>query len=151
MKKLLFILPLSLSLMAVACSSPEGSATNNHTNAAVAQEQEASQSATIKEDVDVNKFAELVAKGDGQVVDVRTPGEWADGTMKDAVKMNFFDADFQEQLKKLDKTKPVYVYCKVGGRSGQAAAKMQAMGFTTVYNLIGGMDSWKANGKEVVK
>ena len=64
---------------------------------------------------------------------------------------NFYDADFKAQLEKLDKNKPVYVYCKVGGRSGQAAAQMQAMGFTAVYNLTGGMNAWNGAGKEVVK
>ena len=149
MKKLFFIIPLSLSIAAVACSNPE--TTTNTSEKATVQEQTTPQSASVKEDVNVDQFAELVAKGDGQIVDVRTPAEWEGGTMKNATKMNFFDADFQEQLKKLDKTKPVYVYCKVGGRSGKAAAKMQAMGFTSVYNLMGGMDAWKAAGKEVVK
>ena len=71
--------------------------------------------------------------------------------MIDAIKMNLYASDFKAKLDKLDKTKPVYVYCKVGGRSGQAASQMQAMGFSKVYNLIGGMDAWKGAGKETIK
>ena len=147
MKKLFFIIPLSLSLAAMACSNPEDATSATET----IQEQSTPQSETVKEDVDVEKFAELVAKGDGQILDVRTPEEWAEGTVKEAIKMNFYDANFQEQLKKLDKTKPVYVYCKSGGRSGKAADQMQKMGFTSVYNLLGGMGAWNSAGKEVVK
>ncbi len=65
--------------------------------------------------------------------------------------MNFFEKDFNAQLEKLDKTKPVYVYCKAGGRSGKATKQMKKMGFTTVYNLIGGIGAWDAAGKEKVK
>ena len=146
MKKLFFIIPLSLSIAAIACSNPEETSSSE-----AVQEQSTPQSETVKEDVDVEKFAELVAKGDGQILDVRTPEEWAEGTVKEAIKMNFYDANFQEQLKKLDKTKPVYVYCKSGGRSGKAADQMQKMGFTSVYNLLGGMGAWNSAGKEVVK
>ena len=145
MKKLFFIIPLSISLATFACSG--GNTTNNETNTTITEQQQT----TIKEDVNVDKFAELIAKGDGQIIDVRTPGEWESGVVKNAIKMNIFDADFEERLGKLDKTKPVYVYCKVGGRSGKAAKKMNEMGFTTVYNLTGGMDAWKAEGKETVK
>tara|TARA_B110000091_G_C13589008_1_gene379811 strand:- start:70 stop:216 length:147 start_codon:yes stop_codon:yes gene_type:complete len=48
--------------------------------------------------------------------------------------MTFFDADFNDQLNKLGKNHPVYVYCKSGGRSGKATKVMKKMGFTTVCN-----------------
>ena len=148
MKKLLFIIPLSLSIAVMACSNGAEANTNHSENTST---QETSQQANIKKDVNVNEFAALIATGDGQIIDVRTPGEWAEGTMKDAHKINLYDADFKAQIEKLDKTKPIYVYCKVGGRSGQAATQMQTMGFTAVYNLTGGMNAWKGAGKDVVK
>ena len=151
MKKLLFIIPLSLSLVTVACSNPEEEASTTSELTATTQEQTIPQQTTVKEDVNVDQFAKLVAKGDGQILDVRTPEEWTGGTIKDATKMNFYDKDFAEQLKKLDKTKPVLVYCKSGGRSGQAAKQMEKMGFTKVYNLTGGMNAWKAKGKATVQ
>ncbi len=147
MKKLFFIIPLGLSLTTIACSN------NNEQTAKETTIEITStpQSESINEDVNVEKFAKLVMKENGQVLDVRTPEEWEGGTIKNATKMNFFDADFKTQLDKLDKTKPVYVYCKAGGRSSKAAKQMSKMGFTTVYNLVGGITAWSAAGKETVK
>lgn len=141
MKKLLFIIPLGLSITAMSCSSK-----TEETNNTVQQEKE-----TISKDVNVTEFAKLVGEGKGQVLDVRTPEEWASGTIKGATKMNFFDADFKTQLDKLDKNKPVYVYCKSGGRSGKATKQMKKMGFTAVYNLVGGIGAWDDAGKEKEK
>jgi rhodanese-related sulfurtransferase len=70
---------------------------------------------------------------------------------KNATKMNFFDANFNAQLTKLDKNKPVYVYCKSGRRSGKTTKKMKEMGFTTVYNLNGGFGAWAGAGNDIVK
>jgi rhodanese-related sulfurtransferase len=147
MKKLLFIIPLGLSLTAMSCSNNDEKTILEET----VVETTIQQAKTINEDVDVNKFAELVAKEDGQILDVRTPEEWETGVIKGAIKINFFDETFKRQLGKVDKTKPVYVYCKAGGRSTKAAKQMEKMGFTTVYNLLGGMGAWTTAGKETVK
>ena len=88
----------------------------------------------ISKNVDVADFTQLVDKDNGQFLDVRTPEGQAGGTIKDATKMTFFDADFNDQLNKLGKNHPVYVYCKSGGRSGKATKVMKKMGFTTVCN-----------------
>jgi len=146
MKKLLFIIPLGLSLTAMSCSESTEQTTSETTIIEATIQQ-----TTINEDVDVKVFSELVTQEGGQILDVRTPAEWEGGTIKGATKMNFFDKDFDKQLEKLDKTKPVYVYCKSGGRSGKAAKKMEKMGFTTIYNLLGGIGAWNAAGKETVK
>ena len=87
------------------------------------------------------------------VIDVRTPQEVAQGKIKNALNVNFYDADFEEQVSKLglDKNKEVYLYCRSGGRSGSAATKLSGFGFTKVYNLTGGMMGWQSNKFEVVK
>ena len=143
MRKLLFIIPLGLSLSAMSCS-------NNPEQETAPQKNEQGQT-IISKDVDVAEFSKLVNSGEGQILDVRTPKEWADGTIKNATKMNFFGNDFKEQLVKLDKSKPVYVYCKSGGRSGKAKKEMKKMGFTAVYNLNGGIGAWSGAGNEIVK
>ena len=56
--------------------------------------------------------------------------------------MNYYGTDFQEQLQSLDPTKPVFIFCKSGGRSSQALNKMVAMGFQEVYELEGGYSGW---------
>ena len=45
----------------------------------------------------------------------------------------------------LDKNKPVYVYCKVGGRSLKVSNKLIQVGFKNVYNLEGGFLRWSNN------
>jgi rhodanese-related sulfurtransferase len=72
----------------------------------------------------------------GQLLDVRTPGEWANGKLEKSNLINFNDAKFEQNLSKLDKTKPVFVYCAVGGRSAKAAQILGKNGFK-VYNLTG--------------
>ncbi len=43
------------------------------------------------------------------------------------------------------KDEEVYLYCRSGNRSGQAALILESMGFTNVTNVVGGMLSWKDN------
>jgi rhodanese-related sulfurtransferase len=85
-----------------------------------------------------------------QLVDVRTPGEFSSGHIEGAVNYDFYATDFAQKMGKLDKKKPVMVYCAVGGRSGAAAEQLKKSGFTKVYDLDGGMDAWKGAGKKVV-
>jgi len=89
--------------------------------------------------------------GDIQLIDVRTPKEYNDGHIKDAVNINFYDDDFITQMSKLDKGKEIYIYCRSGGRSGRAAKKLKAAGFTKVYDLQGGFINWNKNNLEVTK
>jgi len=82
-----------------------------------------------------------------QLIDVRTPEEYAQGHLKNAVNVDINSDDFESRIQKLDKTKPVLVYCLSGGRSGRAASKMEDMGFSTVYNMQGGIMQWRSAGK----
>lgn len=81
-----------------------------------------------------------------QVLDVRTPEEFQSGHIKGAVNINFYDEDFKQQLNKLDKGKPVFVYCRSGKRSGKTAAMLNELGFKAVYDLEGGITAWKEAG-----
>lgn len=79
-----------------------------------------------------------------QLVDVRTPEEHEAGAIPNARLLNMREPDFVEQAERaLDKSRPVAVYCKGGGRSRVAAWKLVDKGFT-VYNLDKGYDSWAA-------
>ncbi len=87
-----------------------------------------------------------------QLVDVRTPAEWQQtGVIEGARRINFNSPDFQAQVARLDKSRPVIVYCASGGRSPRAAAMMVKMGFKKVYDYTGGMNDWKAKGKKTVR
>ena len=107
--------------------------------------------ATIAKDVDVTEFKKLVEGGEGEILDVRTPEEVAGGYINGAKHINIYDADFKSKLAELDKEKPVYVYCKSGGRSGTAMEEMKAMGFKAIYNLDGGIGAWNDAEFEKVK
>ncbi|TLU98213.1 thioredoxin [Dyadobacter luticola] len=79
-----------------------------------------------------------------QLIDVRTPGEFADGHLPDAVNIDAQSASFDQSLAKLDKDKPVFVYCLSGGRSKMAAEKLHKMGFNDVHEMKGGYLKWSA-------
>lgn len=92
-------------------------------------------------------FAEKIkTTSNAQILDVRTPLEFADEHIDNAVNVNWNSDDFAEKASKYDKSKPVFVYCKVGGRSRQAAEKLHEMGFTEIYDLQGGFMKWSAAG-----
>lgn len=77
------------------------------------------------------------------LLDVRTPQEFAEGHIEGAHNLNFFDPDFREQLDRLDKEQPVFIYCRSGNRSGKAGRIMQQLGFEKVYDLKGGHMAWE--------
>jgi thioredoxin len=102
--------------------------------------------------VSVQAFSEVLkATPNATIVDVRTPEEFQGGHLKDAVNFNVLGPEFQSQVSKLDKTQPVFVYCKVGGRSADAVEKMKGMGFTTIYDMKGGYMAWSSAGMETTK
>lgn len=86
-----------------------------------------------------------------QLVDVRTAEEFGVSHLKDAQNICVTEEDFQEKVKTLDKDKPVYVYCKSGGRSARAAVILAEMGFTKIYDLAGGITAWEEDGRETSK
>lgn len=88
-------------------------------------------------------FESRLKEGNVQLIDVRTPKEFESGHLKGAKNHHIYDKDFKEQVSYLDKEKPVYVYCKSGGRSHEAAEQLKAMGFKKVYDLQGGISEWK--------
>ena len=78
-----------------------------------------------------------------QLLDVRTPEEYAVEHLENASNVNWNGNDFVSKVEKLDKSQPVFVYCKVGGRSSQAANKLAELGFNEIYNLDGGIMKWQ--------
>ncbi|MBO0952208.1 thioredoxin domain-containing protein [Fibrella forsythiae] len=95
--------------------------------------------------VAVDAFASLLNQTkQAQVIDVRTPAEFADGHLPNAVNINSQREDFRQALGELDKTRPVFVYCLSGGRSKAAAEKLRELGYPTVYELQGGYLKWSS-------
>ena len=98
-----------------------------------------------KESLDAVSFNQKILSTDsGVVLDVRTPGEYAQGYINRAVNINYNGGDFENTVDKLDKNKTYFVYCYAGGRSGKAARYMRSNGFTKVYELNDGLVSWNS-------
>lgn len=100
--------------------------------------------------VAVSEFdKKLTDTPNAQLLDVRTPEEFAGGHLKNAVNSNVQGGQFKQYIQTLDKTKPVFVYCMSGGRSSQAAQMLARQGFAQVYNLDGGYMKWSLADKPV--
>ncbi len=83
------------------------------------------------------------------VLDVRTPEEFAEGHLEGAVLVDFYDADFSDQLAGLDADVPYLVYCRSGNRSGQTLDIMQQLGFTSAVDVDGGIVAWEGAGHPI--
>ena len=93
----------------------------------------------------------LAAKENAQLLDVRTPGEYKDGYLANAVNIDFQNPNFAEKIQELDKTKPVFVYCLAGARSAGAVKVLSENGFKEIYDLKGGFLKWTSAGNPVVE
>lgn len=86
---------------------------------------------------------------DNIILDVRTPEEYAAGHLPNAININVLDKDFTNQINSLEKSKTIFVYCKVGGRSADAAKILAKNKFTNIVDLKGGIMAWQANKFEI--
>jgi rhodanese-related sulfurtransferase len=75
------------------------------------------------------------------LVDVRTPAEYASGTIENALNIDFFAPNFIDRFSQLPQDVEYFIFCRSGGRSGQACARLSMMGFK-VNNLEGGIGEW---------
>jgi len=122
--KLKFISLLLLSLLFTSCHGQTSNAVNT---------------------IDAKLFAEKLKTNENpQLLDVRTPEEYSVEHIDNAKNVNWNEDDFVAKVNSYDKSKPIFVYCKVGGRSAQAANKLAELGFKEIYNLNGGIMKWNA-------
>ncbi len=96
-------------------------------------------------DLSQNEWAnQLEQDNNAVIIDVRTPEEWSEGIIPNALQINIYEGQgFIYKLDELDKTKNYYVYCKAGGRSLQACSIMNQLGFEHTFNLQGGFMQWQ--------
>jgi len=95
-------------------------------------------------------YAAIQGDSNIQLIDVRTQAEYQVNHIKQSQNICVTKNDFKEKIAKLDKNKPVYVYCGKGGRSAKAAQILKEMGFQEVYDLQGGLQNWDSSGLETV-
>ena len=114
-------------------------------------ESSSSQNTTVGDGlVTVEEFSNLL-KSENQLIDVRTPEEFAEGYIAKAKNIDFRDEAFEAQIATLDKSKAVLVYCKSGGRSGKTYSLLKSKGFDKVYDLKGGFMAWSNANKPFSK
>ena len=101
--------------------------------------------------LEVSKYEKKMTQPEVQLVDVRTPEEFNEGHLENAINIDVTADDFDAKVASLDKEKPVMVYCKSGGRSARASARLKELGFKTITDLEGGITNWKSENKPVVK
>jgi len=108
----------------------------------------------ISEMLDDRRPADFKKQVEGrkvQLVDIRTPQEYNQGHMEGALNYNFYKPSFMQQMNSLDKSKPVYIYCRSGNRTGSASKKLKRAGFTKVYDLKGGINNWLRTGFTLIR
>jgi rhodanese-related sulfurtransferase len=86
------------------------------------------------------------------LVDVRTAREFVQGHIKGAINFDYYQrSSFMTNMNKLDKSKPIFIYCLTGSRSRSTANKLKNAGFTKIYDLNGGVKRWYQNGFKLVQ
>ncbi|WP_445957663.1 rhodanese-like domain-containing protein [Yeosuana sp.] len=128
MKKLLIVLGVICSLSITSCKKD----TNSVINVISPEEMET--------------FLEL---DNVQLIDVRTPEEYKTGFIANAQNIDYYSPTFDVEINKLDKEKPIFVYCASGGRSASCSKKLKDAGFIKIYDLDGGITKWKHKGNEI--
>ena len=97
--------------------------------------------------VTAEEMQSILELEDVQLVDVRTPEEYEEIRIVNAQNIDFKSPTFEEDITKLDKKKPVILYCKGGNRSAKCAKKLKEAGFEKIYDLDGGISKWKHSDK----
>ena len=98
--------------------------------------------------VDVATFKKGITKKDVQLIDVRTPAEYNEGYIENAILIDYKAEDFKDKIQILDREKPVYMYCRSGRRSAFASTILKDLGFKEVVDLEGGYLAWSKTIKK---
>ena len=99
---------------------------------------------TAGKTVSQNKFQRQINKKNTILLDVRTEVEYKAGHIPGSLQIDFLKTeDFKKQVAVLDKSKPYLLYCRSGKRSKDAMTVMKEMGFTKLFDLQGGFNSWE--------
>lgn len=96
------------------------------------------------------QFKQLIQKGNGVLLDVRTQNEYKNGHIANAGQLNYYALDFRKRLLLLPKDEPIYLYCNTGWRSEKAAQILEENGYKNVYNLEHGIMDWELQNLPVV-
>ena len=100
-----------------------------------------SSSADEVQEISVQELKEIMDRSpDAYVLDVRETEEWEIAHIEGAVFKSF--NTFEQNYQDVPKDRPIYIHCKVGGRSMAAAKFLKTKGYGQVFNVRGGIDAW---------
>jgi len=100
--------------------------------------------------LNVDEFEiQMTATKEALLIDVRTSREFNKYRIEGSKNIDFLSYDFKKEIKKLDKSRPVMIYCHSGYRSKMVLPMFRRAGFKTLYELDGGFISWLKAGKPV--
>lgn len=96
-------------------------------------------------DLTQEEWTEQLSKDENaSVIDVRTEDEVEEGLIPNAIHIDIYlGQEFIDQVEALDKSKNYYIYCRSGGRSAQACAILNQLGYSNTFNLLGGFCEWQ--------
>lgn len=118
-------------------------------------EQEAAKPAPLKagyHEIKSKKAHDLLQKHKELIVlDIRTEREYVAGHIQKAKHIDYYERDFSDKLKKLDRKKPYLVHCASGGRSGKSMKIFKDLGFTRIYHMNDGFKGWEKSKFPVTK
>lgn len=129
MRRILFVL-ITIAVFTISCKEEE-------------------QNTSTIEVITAEEMKEISNIEDVQLIDVRTPEEYEEGYIEGFQNIDYYSESFSQEIEKLDKSKPVIVYCKSGRRSADCAKKLKEKGFIKIYDLEGGIAKWEFEGFEV--
>jgi rhodanese-related sulfurtransferase len=144
MKKLVYILPILL----LSCGPSEEQATDaivneNADSISGIEIPEADSKTTYTDNVDNVTFKQLLTEKNGLLIDVRTPDEYAQGHIENAINIDFRNENFESIIDTIDRSTSTFLYCKSGGRSSDARDLLISKQFSEVYNLTNGYSNWE--------
>ena len=149
-----FRLPLMSIAVAGALALPAGLAACSSTSSpsvSVSQGAAAEAAPALGAELPPADFAAALKRPGTVLLDVRTPGEFAQGHLPGARNIDVSAPDFAARISALDPSVPYAVYCHSGNRSAVAVQAMTASGFHDVFHLAGGITAWQQARGEVVE
>ena len=98
---------------------------------------------SVYEVLSYDDFKNQTSNNKTLLFDIRTMEEFNSGNLKGSVNIDFYEEElFDKFFNKVDKSKPIYIYCRSGNRSKKSSEKLKKLGFVKIYDLEGGYKNW---------